>query len=72
MAKLSVDLDRSPYVTVTKGMRGWFAVLVCWSDEGGEGLWEPYATHENSHPSRAGAEEDAKNWALNEEVRYIP
>lgn len=59
-----------PYVTVTNGLRGFFAVLVCWNEE--MDGYEPWNTSDASYAAREGAEEDAKAWAEAENVEYRP
>ena len=52
--------DQQAFITVTKGMRGFFAVMVWWNPQG---FWEPYESHPCSHEEGAGAQADAKSWA---------
>ena len=68
------NVEHPPYVTTTTGMRGYFAVLMCWSEypeEGIAGFYEPYNTgitckdHETAVAS-------AKAWAEAEEIEYRP
>jgi hypothetical protein len=60
-----------PYVTITRGMRGYFAVLLSWNHEYG-GFYEPFNTGVGSYKTAAQAEPEAKDWAIAEEVEYIP
>jgi hypothetical protein len=61
----------SSYITVTSGMSGWFAVHMGWNSEHG-GFWEPWVTGSGRYPDRAGAEEEAKDWAAFEGVEFKP
>lgn len=61
--------DRKPYVTSTKGMRGWFAVLMWWCPEEG-GFWEPWQTGIGSYTTQEEAEVEARQWAEAEEVAF--
>jgi len=58
-----------PYVTITHGMRGYFAVLLHWNEDHG-GFWEPWNTSDFSYSSRAGAERDGKAWAEAEGLEF--
>lgn len=60
--------ERKPYVTTSKGIRGYYAVLVHWNNEGG--FWEPLQTGIGSYETRQGAEIEAKDWARSEGVKY--
>lgn len=60
--------DTAPHVTVTYGMRGWFAVLVSDSGDG----FEPYQSGIGSYGTREGAEREAADWARCEGVEYRP
>lgn len=58
-----------PYITITKGMRGYFAVHVTWNPDG---FYEPYDTGIGSFPSASAAEPEAKMWAEEEGIEYRP
>ena len=53
-----------PFVTVTHGIRGWFAVLMVWGDE----CYEPWNSGIDSYKTREGAVIDARSWAEAEGV----
>lgn len=57
------------YVTVTHGMRGWFAVLMHWNTDLG-GFWEPYVTDSSSFKTREAAIPAAKAIAEAEGVEF--
>ena len=57
------------YITVTSGMRGFFAVHMKWCSEYG-GFYEPYQSSDWSHKTSAEAILDAKEWAESEGVVY--
>lgn len=63
--------DKTKFVTVTQGMRGWFAVLVWWNTEHG-GFWEPLNTGVGSYATPEEAEPEAKGWAEAEGLRFKP
>jgi hypothetical protein len=56
-----------PYVTVTQGLRGHFAVLMYWNDEDahgtGPGFWDVFQSGIGSYNDRAGAAREAREWA---------
>ncbi|WEL95580.1 hypothetical protein [Xanthomonas phage vB_XooS_NR08] len=62
------DNEHPDYVTVTSGMRGYFAVYLKWNPEHG-GFYEPWNTGETCR-NHAEAVADAKAWAQAEEVEY--
>jgi hypothetical protein len=60
-----------PFITVTSGMSGYFAVLMVWNEEHG-GFYEPYTTGFGRYKTPVQAAIEAKEWAEDEEVNYIP
>lgn len=59
------------YVTVTYGIRGYFAVLVeLVSDEPWGEFYEPVNTGLGSYPTQAEAIPEALEWAASEEVPF--
>ena len=58
-----------PFVTVSQGMRGWFAVIMWWNPDLG-GFWEPWQTADQSSPFKDIAIRDAKNWAATEQLAF--
>lgn len=61
--------DHKAYVTVTCGIRGWFAVMMWWNQELG-GFWEPWNTGDGSYATAREAEVDAKCWAEAEGIEF--
>ena len=61
--------SKQPYVTITHGMRGYFAVLVSWNPEG---FWEPEQSGIGSYEWPEQAEPEAKDWANAEEIKFVP
>lgn len=60
------------YITISKGMAGYFAVLVWWNDEDPKfGFWEPYDTGVGRYQNPQAAIDEAKEWAVSENLRYI-
>ena len=60
-----------PYVTTTRGLRGHFALIMCWNPEHG-GFWEPWQSSPNSWDSERLAEIEAQSWAKDEGIEYKP
>lgn len=60
--------SHKPYVSVTSGMSGYFAVLYWWNPEG---FTEPWQTGCGRYKEYARAVEEAKEWAKAEELEYI-
>jgi hypothetical protein len=61
--------DHPAYVTITKGMREWFAVLLSWNPSMG-GFYEPWQTHPASNEDKEGAIADGKSWAEAEGLEF--
>jgi hypothetical protein len=58
--------DRAPFVTVTSGMRGYFAVLMTCAEDG---YWEPEQTGIGSYRTPDEAWREAQDWAVAEGIR---
>jgi len=63
--------DKSNFVTVTSGMRGWFAVQMWWNNQDGN-FWEPWSTRPTSYTTPEEAEVEAEEWAEAEGIRFKP
>ena len=60
------------YVTITHGMRGFFAVLVgVYQEPGKSEFLEPIQTGIGSYRSREKAIPEAKGWAEAEEIPFV-
>jgi len=66
--------NHEPFITVTSGISGYFAVMLWWNDEDGEdeGFWEPWNTGIGRYATRAEAEKEARYWADLEELEFKP
>lgn len=62
--------EHPSFITVTQGMRGWFAVQMCWNPEHG-GFYEPWITSPMSHKTRDEAINEAQNWAKLEGFKFV-
>lgn len=62
---------RKDYITVTRGLRGYFAVHVWWNPEHG-GFYEPWQSGVGSYDSAKDAAVEAQQWAEAEGLEYIP
>lgn len=62
-------MDKKPYITITHGLRGYYAVHLYWN---GDGFWEPWATGTGSYATQEEAEPEARRWALDEDVDFMP
>lgn len=60
-----------PHVTITHGMRGFFAVLIHWNTDLG-GFAEPWNSGIGSYRSSAEAEPEARGWAEAEGIPFYP
>lgn len=59
-----------PHITVTKGMAGWFAVMLWWNPECG-GFPEPYLTGSGRYAKQTDAIREAQDWAAAEELPFV-
>ena len=59
----------SRYVTVTCGMRGYFATLIGLFSDGNSSYYEPIQTSDLSFDNKDEAMEDAINWAKSEGIK---
>lgn len=66
---MTTQIDTRPFVTITEGMRGFFAVLMCWNQEHG-GFWEPWNSSDASFETYDEAIPDAKCWAEAENIEF--
>lgn len=57
---MSEDIDPKPYVTITHGGSGYFAVMMWWNPDG---FWEPWSTGIGRYATKGEAIEEAKEWA---------
>jgi len=62
-------MDKQPFITVTQGMRGWFAVKLWWNPDG---FWEPWSTSEDTFIDAKAAEPDGIAWAEAEGLEFRP
>lgn len=59
--------DHRPFTTVSFGMRGYFAVLMCWDEDG---FWDVWQSGIGSFKSHEGAAREARDWAAAEELEF--
>lgn len=59
-----------PYITITSGMSGYFAVHLWWNTDLG-GFYEPWETGIGRYATIEEAIEEARDWAINEEMQFI-
>lgn len=65
------DEDHSPFVTISHGLRGWFAVIMWWNAEDGPGFWEPWQSGIGSYKTPQLARTEAVIWAKAEGLRTV-
>jgi len=65
------QVSHRPYVTVYESIGGWKAVQMWWNPDMG-GFWEPWQTGCGAYATQAEAEVEARNWAEDEEMPYVP
>jgi len=66
--------NTQPFITVTKGMSGYFAVQMWWNTQDHPdlgGFWEPWDTGMGRYPSQQEAIQEAKEWADAECIRFV-
>lgn len=64
------DAEHAPYITVTHGMSGYFAVMLWWNPDM-DGFYEPWDTGMGRYSTSAEAEQEAMEWAEEEDLRYV-
>lgn len=66
--------EHEPYVTVTNGIRGFYAVLVVWwcdeDDDSLPGFYDAHATGFGSYATEQAAVPEAVAWAQSEGVTF--
>ena len=60
-----------PNIQVTKGLSGWFAVMVWWNQDHG-GFPEPYDTGLGRYAMQVDAIAEAEEWAEAEGIQFYP
>ena len=60
---------KAPYITVTHGMSGYFAVLLTWNPDLG-GFYEPEQTGMGRYRSADVAAEEGRDWAAVEGIEF--
>lgn len=55
------------FVTVTYGLRGYFAVLMWWNPDG---FWEPWQSGIGSYVTAEDAAKEGREWAEAEGVKF--
>lgn len=63
-------MSKSRYITTTKGMSGYFAVMLWWNDD--PGFWEPYDTGIGRFDTIEEAAADGIEWAQSEGLKFVP
>ncbi len=63
-------MSKAPYVTISRGGSGWYAVILEWVAEHG-GYWDVYVTGDGRYPSEIDAIPEAIEMAEMEGVRFI-
>lgn len=66
---METESERKSFITITHGMRGWFAVHMWWNPDL-DGFWEPYQSGIGSHKDRENAITEGKGWAKDEEMEF--
>ena len=62
---------KDPYISVTHGMSGYFAIQLWWNPEL-NGFWEPYQTGIGRYRKKEHAIREARHWAKSDEIRLDP
>lgn len=61
-----------PHITVTKGLAGFFAVMIWWNAEKPPGFAEPWDSGVGRYPLQKDAIAEAVEWAKREGIPYYP
>lgn len=65
----TMDNDKKNYITISRGLRGYFATMVWWNPDG---FWEPWTTSELSFSTVEDAAVDGVKWAASEGLKFVP
>jgi len=60
--------DKSEYITIYESISGWTAVHIYWNTDG---FWEPWQTGFGKYETSKGAENEGRDWARAEGIRYV-
>lgn len=63
--------EPAPFITYYKAVGGWQTVHLVWNAEDG-GFYEPWSTGFGPYDNELDAENEAIDWAANEDVEYRP
>lgn len=63
--------EHEPFISVTHGCSGYFAVMYWWNPDLG-GFWEPWNTGFGRYADKEKAIAEARYWAESEELEYRP
>lgn len=69
-AKPAPSAPQPPYVTVTYGLRGFYAVLLTWQADDCGGFYEPFQTGLGSFTKESHAIPEALAWARDEGIPF--
>lgn len=64
-----ISMKIYPYITITSGMSGYFAVMIWWNPALG-GFEEPFQTGVGRYKSLRDAVREAKSWSKDEGLPY--
>lgn len=62
--------DRKPYITITSGISGYFAICVAWYDDENGGMWDIALTGIGRYKEKVDAEREGKEWAEADELQF--
>lgn len=62
-------MKHPPYITISQGMAGWFAVMLAWNPDMG-GFYEPWETGVGRYDTPESAAHEGVEWAEAEGVEY--
>lgn len=68
-------MSKAKYITTTKGMAGYFAVMLWWNTETlsiSDGFWEPYESGIGRYVTIEEAAAEGIEWAKCEGLKFIP
>lgn len=71
MSQPTATQTPEPYITVSRGGSGYFAVHLWWNPEM-DGFYEPWETGLGRYADPVDAEREAIAWARDEGIRYQP
>ena len=61
---------KRPFITITYGISGYFAILVSWYEDENDGMWDITQSGIGRYEKKEDAEREGREWAEAEEIEF--